>query len=190
MKARRALEYVYGCPDHCIHLRPKSLNIVASADASYAEHVDARSHTGGCVGFEGYDGNHSYFIFVSSKQPIVSKSSCEAELISANTIADYVVWLKDLMLCLELDTGIPAEFQQDNKATIRISAQGKGTFKRTKHIKVRYFWLKDLIDVGVLVMSYVPTAEMVSDLLTKPLIGSKFRYLLSKMLGWNAVPEE
>ena len=94
------------------------------------------------------------------------------------------------MLYLELDTGIPAEFQQDNKATIRISAQGKGTFKRTKHIKVRYFWLKDLIDVGVLVMSYVPTAEMVSDLLTKPLIGSKFRYLLSKMLGWNAVPEE
>jgi hypothetical protein len=189
-KATRLIEYVHGCPDHCLYLYPKSLKIVASADASYAEHVDAKSHTGGCVGFEGHDGNNSYFIFVSSKQPIVSKSSCEAELISANTIADYVVWLKDLMFYIDLDAGVPAEFYQDNKATMRIANQGKGTFKRTKHIKVRYFWLKDLIDFGTLVLSYIPTAEMVSDLLTKPLIGAKFRYLLAKMLGWNGMKKK
>ena len=32
-------------------------------------------------------------------------------------------------------------------------------------------------------MRYVPTDELVADILTKPLVGSKFRYLRGKLLG-------
>jgi hypothetical protein len=45
--------------------------------------------------------------------------------------------------------------------------QGTGSFKRAKHIKVRFFWLKDLIDLGLLELVYMPTDELVADILTK-----------------------
>jgi hypothetical protein len=63
--------------------------------------------------------------------------------------------------------------------------QGTGSFKRAKHIKVRYFWLKELIDEGMLELIYLPTDELVADILIKPLTGWKFQYLLRKLLGWN-----
>ena len=52
-KAMRVAEYIVTCGDsHCLRLAPKSLQIIARSDASYAEHSDGRSHTGGCIGFE------------------------------------------------------------------------------------------------------------------------------------------
>ena len=52
-KALRVAEYIVGCCDkHGLILSPKSLQVVAKSDASYAEHEDGRSHTGGCIGVE------------------------------------------------------------------------------------------------------------------------------------------
>ena len=61
--------------------------------------------------------------------------------------------------------------------------QGTGSFKRAKHIKVRYFWLKDLIDEEEIVLKYIPSEELVADLLTKAITGAKFKYLRAKLLG-------
>jgi hypothetical protein len=185
IKLRRVVEYMnYDKEAHCLFLRPKSLKIIASADASYAEHDDAKSHSGGCIGFEGFNGQVSWFIFYSRKQSVVAKSSCEAELIAQCSIADYVVWLRDLLQELGMDTNTPAVIHQDNQSTIRLGQQGTGSFKRAKHIKVRYFWVKELIDQGVAMFQYTHTSEMVSDMLTKPVTGYKFKYLLAKLLGY------
>ena len=182
-KAIRVIEYLNLNEDHHLLLKPKSFNIICAADASYAEHHDAKSHTGGVIGFEGYEDQHTYFIFVSSKQPIIAKSACEAELIAQSTVGDYVVWLKDIVEELQLPTEKAIEMQQDNKSAMHMTTMGTGTFKRSKHIKVRYFWLKDLIDAGTMKFKYVPSLEMVADILSKPLTGYKFKYLLRKLLG-------
>jgi hypothetical protein len=50
---------------------------------------------------------------------------------------------------------------------------------------VRFFWLEDLIDQEMIGLIYTPTDELVADILTKPLVGWKFQYLLYKLLGWN-----
>ena len=93
VKVMRIVEYLnHDIDDHCLRLHPSSMTVTASSDASYAEHSDGRSQTGGCVGLDG-EGRGSFFIFVSSKQPMVAKSSCEAELISGSTVGDYVLWL-------------------------------------------------------------------------------------------------
>ena len=57
---------------------------------------------------------------------------------------------------------------------------GTGSFKRAKHIKVRYFWLKDLIDEEEVVLTYIPSEELVADLLTKAITGAKFKSELGK----------
>ena len=47
-KAMRVAEYIVGCgQEHCLTLAPKSLQLTARSDASYAEHKDGKSHTGG-----------------------------------------------------------------------------------------------------------------------------------------------
>ena len=185
-KAMRMLEYLNYHEDHCLFLRPASLDIVAAADASYAEHEDAKSHSGGCIGFQGVDGMPSYFMFISSKQPIVTKSSCESELVCLNTVGDHTEWLRQLVVEMELPGYIskPVIMQQDNKSTIIVAGQGTGTFKRTKHIRVRYYWIKQLMDEGLLELQYMPTKEIAADLLSKPLVGQQFKYLLRKVLGW------
>ena len=66
---------------------------------------------------------------------------------------------------------------------MRLLEQGTGSFKRAKHIKVRFFWLKDLIDEDEVTLIYVPSEELVADMLTKATTGAKFKYLRDKLLG-------
>ena len=74
---------------------------------------------------------------------------------------------------------------QDSTCSIAMLKQGTGSFKRAKHIKVRFFWLKDLIDAEEIVLKYCKSEELVADLLTKPVTGAKFGSLLKKLIGWS-----
>lgn len=52
-KAIRVAEYIYGCKDiDKLILKLKSMQIISAAEASYVEHPDGKSHSGGIVGFE------------------------------------------------------------------------------------------------------------------------------------------
>jgi hypothetical protein len=44
--------------------------------------------------------------------------------------------------------------------------QGTGSFKRAKHIKIHFFWLKDSIEKALLRLMYLPADKLV---VTKPL---------------------
>ena len=64
---------------------------------------------------------------------------------------------------------------QDNKSTIILEKEGKtSSSKRTKHIKVRYFFIKDMMEQGEMEIKYCPTEQMWSNVLTKPLQGQQF----------------
>ena len=65
---------------------------------------------------------------------------------------------------------------------MRLLEQGTGPFKRAKHIKVCFFWLKNLIDEGEVILIYVPSEELVADMLTKATTEVKFKYLRGKLL--------
>ena len=72
---------------------------------------------------------------------------------------------------------------QDNQSTIKLIERGQPASQRTKHINISYFFLKDRIKDKEIEIVYVPTDQMVADLLTKPLQGTKFRMLRSKLLN-------
>jgi len=55
--------------------------------------------------------------------------------------------------------------------------------KRTRSIDIRYFYITERINDGLIVMSYCPTKEMVSDYLSKPTQGSLFRLRRNTIMG-------
>ena len=78
----------------------------------------------------------------------------------------------------------------DSMCAMQMIKQGTGSFKRAKHIKVRFFWMKDLIDRGQVELVWISTDKLVADILTKPMSGYKFQYLLSKLIGWNNLNDD
>ena len=65
---------------------------------------------------------------------------------------------------------------QDNMSALSLEKNGRmSSSKRTKHIKAKYFLIKDYYDAGEVDLRYCPTGEMWADVLTKPLQGQLFR---------------
>ena len=200
----RSISYLGKDPNHCLVLHPGSLSLVCSADASYGVHADGRSHSGICVGFKGCgDVQDSFFIFSSSKQSIVTTSSCEAELVCSNSGASYLVWAAQLLegfllsgpaAVAELHRNedstpyahevveVPLLYQ-DNASTIHLIDKGRGNFRNSKHIRVRYYFIRELVLAGELKVVWQSTTGMVSDLLSKGVTLRVFIYLLSKLIG-------
>ena len=176
----RVLKYLKGDPGTGIVLRPGSgqLKVTASADSAYGVHKDGKSHSGLCIAL----GEGPIFVR-SAKQKIVSKSSTEAELISLTDGCSQVIWSRDFLISQGYEVG-PATIYQDNMSTIAMANAGKATSDRTRHIHVRYFFVKDRMESGEIEIQYLNTDEMTADFLSKPLVGAKFQKLKKKLLNW------
>ena len=75
------------------------------------------------------------------------------------------------------DVAKPLEniLHQDNTSAIRLEENGKmSSSQRTRHINIRYFFIKDKIEREEISVVYCPTEDMVADYFTKPLQGSQF----------------
>ena len=77
-------------------------------------------------------------------------------------------------------------FGQDNMSMIKQATNGKlSSGKRTRHIKIRFFFIKDRIKSGDINIVYCPTDRMLADFLTKPLQGSKFKIFRDQIMGYS-----
>ena len=73
---------------------------------------------------------------------------------------------------------------QDNKSSIILKKNGKTTSsKRTKHMNVRYFFIKDKVEQEEITLKYCPTEQMWSDTFTKPLQGQQFRTMRAMVMN-------
>jgi hypothetical protein len=52
---------------------------------------------------------------------------------------------------------------------------------KSKHIEMRYHYVRDMVQKNILSIQYVPTAEQTADILTKPLSLTKFVYFRDKL---------
>jgi len=71
---------------------------------------------------------------------------------------------------------------EDNQSTIKIIGK-PGNGNKTKHIELRFNFIREQVAKGNVKIEYLPTTEMISDILTKPLGTSAFVYLRSLLLG-------
>jgi hypothetical protein len=182
-KLKRVLEYLNGTMDEYRVIGADDLSKVSTwVDASYAVHKDMKSHTGGVVSF-----GTGAALSKSSKQKLNTKSSTEAELVGASDYLPHAIWAKKFMEAqghkIEENT-----FYQDNQSAIRFEKNGrKSCGPNSKHIDIRYFFIKDRLGIEGIEVEYCPTEQMLADFFTKPLQGNLFRRLRAIVMGHKHV---
>lgn len=153
-------------------------NIIGYCDADWARDTeDRRSCTGYIFLFQG-----AAISWSSKKQLTIALSSTEAEYMSLSTSAQEALWLKQLEeeFWPELK-GIPITLYCDNQSAISIS--GKEIYHaRSKHIDVRYHFVREKVAAGQVLVQYKSTQVMVADAFTKGLHRSKHEEF-SKAMG-------
>ena len=97
-----------------------------------------------------------------------------------------IIWIRNFLIAQGYHLSAAVVYQ-DNKSTIAMANKGASTSERTRHVALRYFFVKDRIESGEVSIQYLPTGEMIADLLTKPLQGSLFRRLRSELLNMVTV---
>jgi hypothetical protein len=178
-KLQRLLEYVYGSIDDTLVLGSDDLGrFRVWVDASYAVHPDFRSHTGGCISF-----GTGTIACKSTKQKLNTKSSTEAEIVGASDYLPNAIWTKMFMEAQGYTIGSTI-LEQDNQSAIKLSTNGRASAgPKSRHIDIRYFWLKDRIQSGDISIRHCPTHEMLEDFFTKPLQGYLFHRFKAVVLG-------
>ena len=103
----------------------------------------------------------------------------------------HVIWLRNFITCQGYDKIGPAVIGQDNRSTIQLAKNGQADLDATRHIAIRYFFVNDRIKSNEVELRWIATQDMIADILTKPIQGSKFKELRALLLNWNdEVPDE
>jgi hypothetical protein len=168
-KLTRVMQYLQTTMDMPLRLRADGTGkLYCWVDASFAVHADMKGHTGATMSM----GSGSWYSS-SSTQKLTARSSTEAELVGVHDVLPKIMWTVYFLQ----GQGIAPEaiLFQDNKSSILLEKNGRASSsKRTRHIQIRYFFVKEQSDNGVVRIEYCPTKEMWADYFTKPLNGALF----------------
>jgi hypothetical protein len=100
----------------------------------------------------------------SNKQRTVAESSTEAELIALNESVDLILWCKEILEFLGYNQQCIPIFQ-DNTSTITQAYMGTPSKNaRRRYVDVKYFKIKEYLDMGILKLEYLPTDDHPADL--------------------------
>ncbi|CAL9028826.1 unnamed protein product [Prunus brigantina] len=175
--AKRILRYVKGTIDYGVFYKSDDgSGFVGYTDSDYAGDIDDRKSTSGHT----FLLNSGAVSWSSKKQQIVTLSSTEAEYVAAAASSCQAMWLMKIFEVLGDAQKGPTTIYCDNMSTIKLS-RNPVMHGRSKHIDVRFHFLRDLCSDGKIVLEYCKSGEQVADILTKPLKQPAFEKLRSMM---------
>nr|GEV38643.1 Gag-Pol polyprotein [Tanacetum cinerariifolium] len=145
--------------------------------------LNSRKITSGGIQFLGGDKLVSWS---SKKQDCTSMSSAKAEYVSLPACCAQVLWMRTQLI----DYGFHFDkipMYCDSKAAIAISCNPV-QHSRTKHIDVRYHFIKEKVEKGIVELFFVGTEYQLADLFTKALTEERFKYLVKRLGGSQLQP--
>lgn len=142
---------------------------MAYCDNDYAGDLEDRKSTTGFI----FMLSSRAVSWCSKKQPIVTLSTREVEFVAAAYCVCQGIWLKRILeeLCVKQNKCLTVLC--DNGSTIKLS-KNHVMHGRTKHIDVRFHFLRDLCKEGVVKLEFCGTQDQLADLLTKPVKNESF----------------
>ena len=177
---KNCLRYLLGTKSSTlVFRRDKTLNHVSYSDADWAGNIDNRRSTSGYC-FKLSD-NSGVISWSSRLQRCVSTSIAEAE---HNAVVETVkegIHLQGILSDLGIICNRPLEVFVDNQACIALSKLSMNHGK-TKHFAIKLHFLRELVEQKV-TLTFLPTANMPADALTKNLGRCKTAFFRDILLG-------
>ena len=182
-KLRRVIAFIKATIDDKRIIGASSLSsIFMWIDAAYAVNPDMKSQTGGAMSM-GIGVVHAK----CGKQKLNVKSSTESELVGVSEYIPYFIWLLYFMH----EQGYTVESSklfQDNQSTILMLKNGRNSCTgNSRHINIRYFFVKDRIENEEVKVEYCPSEDMLADFFTKALQGKLFLKFRSVIMGYQPI---
>lgn len=177
---KRVVRYLKGTMNCKLRLPAvKDPKLVGYTDADWAgDNADYKSTSGHVFMFG--DGPVAWG---SYKQSCVALSSTESEYVAATEACREIAWLDQLIKDFGLVRKGPVSLLEDNQSCLKLT-QSEKFLARTKHIGVKYHYIRQMIQDGLVELSYCSTQEMTADILTKPLPRESFQNLRVKLGLW------
>eukprot|EP00978_Attheya_sp_CCMP212_P041395 scaffold236983_cov49-Attheya_sp.AAC.1 len=180
-KLTRLVKCLRATLDMPLTLQADKLNILKWwVDASYAVHLDMKSHTGSVLSL----GKGTVYA-ASKKQKLNVISSTESELVGVSDMMPQIIWSMYFMNAqgYDIDENI---VYQDNQSTMLMVNNGRASSsKQTRHINIRYIFVTDRIANGDMSVKYCSTGIILSDYFTKALQGTHFKTFRDLIMNYD-----
>ena len=177
---KHLLRYLKGTMDYKLTYNGKDVNSVrfdTYCDASHGDCLDSGRSTGGYVTTMA----GGAISWSSKLQTIVALSSTEAEYMVAVEAGKEILWMRNILGEFGFPQDSSSLLHIDNQSAINVSKNPEH-FGRMKHLDLRFFWLRDVVDAGTITPVKIKGTEHPADCLTKALPLPSIR-LARDMLG-------
>lgn len=168
------LRYLPGTKDLGLKFVKDNNPLVAYTNADWANcTIDRKSYTGSVFIFGG-----AAVSWESRKQRTIALSSTEAEYMAITDTAKEAVYILKILKDLRLSTLANVTIFNDNQGAGKL-AGNPVHHSRSKHIDVKYDFIRQKLKEHPVDLRYLPTEKMIADVLTKGLSGAKFTNCIS-----------
>src|SRR5271168_4197366 len=172
---KRIFRYLKGTKDLWLGYGGVTKELVGYADAGGSMAEDRKAISG-----YAFMVNGGAVSWSAKRQQIISLSTTESEYVAAVYAAKEAVWLRSLisqLFGIELTT---TTLFSDNQSAIALTKEHH-YHARTKHIDIRFHFLRWIIEEGRLRLIYCPTDDMVADVFTKALPSAKVKHFAAEL---------
>ena len=172
---KRVFQYLQSTKEHWLVLGGnEGQELVGYSDADGMSTEGRRAISGYVFQF------HGTISWSSKRQELVSLSTAEAEYIAIVHACKEAIWINNVILELLRTEPRPLEIYCDNQSAIAL-AKTEGFNPRTKHIDIRYHWIREKVQSGELITPFVPTDDQLADILTKALMPVEVKHFVEKL---------
>jgi hypothetical protein len=174
--AKHVLWYCKYTRNYSLKYGNGTLEHFSVSDADWAnDKDDGKSYTGFAIIV-----NNAPVSWSSHKQSTVALSSLEAEYMALSDASRECIARSHLYEELQLSIQTPMIYS-DNQGALS-TAEDPTNYARTKHIDLRYHFIRNCIDNGILAVDYIPREDNPADIFTKALSPTKHSHFLD-LLG-------